>query len=66
MSDKTVTTKRKFIYQCRCYIAELVFGWCFSFCLWMFPKGSREGTLMAMHVSDWADAVTKEMKNGTI
>lgn len=62
----TQTTKRNLIYQWRCYIAELVFGWCFSFCLWMFPKESLEGTLMAMHVSNWANAVTKELKDGTI
>ena len=62
----TETTKLGLIYQWRCLIAETVFGWCFNFCLWMFPKGSREGNLMAMHVSNWASAVTKEIKNGTI
>lgn len=60
------TTKRKFIYQMRCFIAEKVFEWCYIFCLWMFPKGSREGTLMAIHVCNWSSAVLKEMKDGRI
>ena len=66
MEKQTVTTIRGLVYKLRCSIAEEVFGWCFSFCLWMFPKGSREGTLMAMHVSNWASAVLKEMKDGRI